>query len=307
MADMNIAPDRNGQTSHGRMEFAEADAGRQRLGSAQGGMALPLGLSGDTRVYPIIGDPIGQVKSPAALTAIFSTRGENAIVVPFHVVANDATAVVLTLLRVRNIGGVLVTLPHKVAALGECATATERARFIGATNVMRRSGAGWHGDNTDGCGYADGLAKAGFDIAGKSALLVGCGGAGSAIAFELLRRGAARLALHDVDAQRRDRLIARLAERFPGKVMTGSRDPRSFDLVANATPMGMKASDPMPVEAGLLEPRQFVACAITRPRVSPIVAAARQRGCPTMTGDGMFDAQAERLVDFLLAKGEENA
>ena len=77
-------------------------------------------------------------------------------------------------------------------------------------------------------------------------------------------------------------------------------DPRGFDLVANATPLGMKEGDPLPVDVGKFLPRQFVADVVTRPAVPPLIAAARAAGCKTMAGIGMFNAQSELLVDLLL-------
>lgn len=266
-----------------------------------GAERIGVALSGDTRLFPVIGDPIGQVRSPVALTRVLTDRGENALVAPLHVAPNDLRSVLFGLELIGNVGGVLVTVPHKASAFDCCARVSERARFVGSVNVMRKERSGWYGDNADGWGYAEGLAAEGFDVPGRSALVVGCGGAGSAVALELLERGASLLALHDVDARRRDDLARRLEMRFPGRVRIGGPDPDGFDLVANVTPMGMKAHDPLPVEVDKLRPEQFVACAITRPEASATIVEARRRGCRTMTGRGMFDGQAEFLADFLLS------
>lgn len=285
----------SGPAPAGTRRPARADA------EGRGGEGAGIVLSGDTRLFPVIGDPVGQVRSPAALTRRLAARGENALVIPLHVAPRHLGSVVSALALAGNVGGALVTVPHKAAALALCGEASERARFTGAVNVLRRTAQGWRGDNTDGCGYAEGLSAAGFAIAGSSALLLGCGGAGSAIALELLERGASSVALHDVDAGRRDDLLARLHARFPGRVRLGGRNPSGFDLVANATPMGMAPGDPLPVEVDRLKPEQFVACAITRPEASPTIVEARRRGCRTMTGAGMFDGQADILADFLLS------
>jgi shikimate dehydrogenase len=262
---------------------------------------MDVTLTGETRLYYIVGDPIGQVKSPPALTAILVGRGANALVVPAHVAPEDLDLFMKAARATRNVDGIVVTVPHKLAALAHCDEATERARFAGSTNVMRRGADGrWRGDNTDGQGYMDGVKAAGFDVAGKTALLVGAGGAGSAIASEILARGAAHLRVHDIDATRRDRIVARLGERFPGRVSVGDADPTGVDLVANATPLGMREGDPLPVDAAKLVGSQFVADVITRPEISPLLVAARALGCATMPGAGMFNAQAELLVDRML-------
>lgn len=261
----------------------------------------PVVLNGETRLIPIVGDPIAQVKSPGALTRILAERGHNAIVYPAHVAAGDLPLFLAAAKATRNLDGIVVTVPHKIAALDACDEPTARARFLGSVNVLHRRADGvWTGDATDGLGYLDGCRRHGFDVAGKRALLVGAGGAGSAVAYEILERGAAQLALHDLDTARRDSLMDRLNGRFPGRCVAGCTDPAGFDLVANATPLGMRAGDPAPVRLDALVPAQFVADIVTRPEVTPLIAHARSLGCPTMTGVDMFNAQADLLVDRIL-------
>lgn len=153
----------------------------------------------------------------------------------------------------------------------------------------------------------DGVEKAGLAIAGCRALLAGCGGAGSAIALELLERGATHLAIHDIDIARRDAAVKRLSARFPARVGVGCVDPSGFDLIANATPMGMRPDDPLPVDVGKLRPHQFAACVVTLLEAPSLIGEARRRGCRVMTGTEMFDAQAETLVDFLLGTNDAGA
>jgi len=147
------------------------------------------------------------------------------------------------------------------------------------------------------------IRHAGCQPEGQRALLAGAGGAGSAIALALLEAGVAELALHDDDVQRRDALLARLGQRYGGRVRAGSPDTRGFGVVVNATPAGMRASDPLPLDAAGLSPQAFVGDVITVPAVTPLIAAARERGCGTQIGTGMFAAVCELMVDFLLADG----
>jgi shikimate 5-dehydrogenase len=258
-------------------------------------------LNGETRVYPIVGDPIAQVKSPALLTARFAAQGENAVVVPAHVRPADFAVYMAGLDVTANFAGLVITVPHKQAALGHCARLTERARFAASVNVMRRTPTGWVGDNTDGRGYVDGIVAAGGSLEGKRVLLIGAGGAGSAIAYEFLARGAAHLAVHEIDTARRDALIARLETAFAGKLSVGSADPTGFDIIANATPLGMRDGDPLPVDTDKMHSGQFAACPITKPARSPFIEAARAKGCLTMPGLGMFKAQEGLLVEALLS------
>lgn len=255
-------------------------------------------LDGETRVLFIVGDPIKQVQSPALLTARLAEAGHNAIVVPAHVTPADLDGFIRASRLMRNLVGVIYTIPHKFAALAHCDVLTDRVQAVGSVNVARLRDGQWEGDNCDGQGYVRGIERAGGTISGKSALLVGAGGAGSAIAYEFLARGAARVAIHDVDTARRDALIARLAPVFGGRVGPGTDDPAGYDIVANATPVGMQPGDPSPVRVEGLRADQFVADAITRPAISPLIAEARKLGCATMPGLGMFDGVAERMSEF---------
>jgi shikimate dehydrogenase len=261
-------------------------------------------LSGETLVVPIVGDPIAQVKSPDGITRMFAARGCNAVVVPLQVTPGDFDALISGLSSSSSVGGLIATVPHKFALTAHCATLTDRARFLGSVNVTRRNPDGtWHGDQVDGAAFVAAVRAAGGSPEGARALQVGAGGAGSAIALALLEAGVGELALHDADAARRDDLVGRLRERFGDRVTVGSPDPADADLVANATPMGMRASDPYPVDVAALKPDTFVGDVVTKPDVPPLIAAARRRGCRTSTGNDMFATVAGLIADFLLADG----
>lgn len=258
-------------------------------------------LSGETRVIAIVGDPIAQVKSPAGVTRALVERGRNCVVIPAHVTPGDLDTFMRGAAVAKNFDGIIATVPHKFAAYGYCATASERARFLGAVNVLRRTGGGWHGDMLDGTAFVQAARAAGCDPRGRRALLAGAGGAGSAIGLALLEAGVAELVVHDEDPQRRDALLARL-KTWPGAVThAGSADPTGFDLVANATPMGMRAGDPYPVEVSRLTSTMFVGDVVTIPEVPPLIEAARRAGCSTQTGTAMFEAGAKLVAEFMLA------
>jgi shikimate dehydrogenase len=267
----------------------------------QGNRPMLDTFSGATRVIYIVGDPIAQVKSPAGVTTMLRERGADAIVVPAHVAPADLVRWIEATMLMRNVDGIIVTVPHKFAALALCQRTTPQAASIGAVNVMRLDASGgWFGDMGDGTGYVAGLRKAGCEPKGKRALLVGAGGAGSAIAHALVDAGVVSLALHEADATRRDDLVRKLVAYGTLQPAIGSSDPSGFDLVINATPMGMKPGDPLPVQVDKLAPGAFVGDVVTAPAVPPLIEAARARGCATMTGTGMFEAVRDRIVDFYL-------
>jgi len=260
------------------------------------------GLSGETRIHIIVGDPVAQTKSPAGLTRVFAERGLDAVCVAMQVRPSDLDAFMAAAKRVRNIDGIVVTVPHKFAALRHCERPSERARALGAVNAMRRERDGtgdaiWAGDMTDGIALVAALRAGGFAPQGRRALVVGAGGAGSAVVLALADAGA-RVAVHDTDAARRDDLRARLTSR---DIAAGSADPAGFDLDVNATPLGMTAGDPLPVAAERLAPTAYAADLVTRPVVTPFLDAARRRGSPIVTGEDMFAPQAGILADFLLS------
>jgi shikimate dehydrogenase len=261
-------------------------------------------LNGETRVLAIIGDPIAQVKSPAGVTQLLNERGRNCVLVPIHVLPADVDEFIRGASLARNFDGIIATIPHKFAAYGHCATATERARMLGAVNTMRRNADGtWHGDQLDGAGFVNGIRAAGCTPEGRRALMVGAGGAGSAIALALLDAGVDALAIHDGDVGRRDALVGRLRARHGDRVRAGSPDPTGHAVVVNATPVGTRAGDPYPVHVDRLTPAMFVADVITAPAVTPLIEAARRLGCKTQVGGGMFAAVRDLMVDFLLESG----
>lgn len=261
---------------------------------------MEIKLSGATRLFAIIGDPIAQVRSPAGVTQSMIDRGHDALVAPVQVAVEDVAAFVNLAKNIKNLDGILVTVPHKFACLPLCANVTPRAAFIGAVNVMARTPKGWAGDMVDGIGFLAAAKAQGFKPQGARALLAGAGGAGSAIAFALMEAGVAELAIYDANAPRRDALIARLGAQGPGRVSIGSDDPTGFDFIANATPAGMPGFAPSSFDLARLTPAMFVACVVTVPEITPLIAAARQLGCATSTGTAMYAALQELLVDFLL-------
>ena len=180
-------------------------------------------LSGATRVHYIVGDPIAQVKSPSGVSEALHTRGHNAYVMPAHVAPQDLAAWVQGVSLSKNVDGIIVTVPHKFAAFGLCATVTERAQFLGAVNTLRRNTDGsWHGDMFDGQAMVEALQEAGSVLECR-ALLVGAGGAGTAIAHALVLAGVRELAIHDEDTARCNTLVQRLNGLARCAVATGAR------------------------------------------------------------------------------------
>ena len=258
-------------------------------------------FSGATRLYPVVGDPIAQVKSPGGVTRAFEERGADAICYPVQVAPADFSGFIATCRATRNLDGVIVTVPHKFAAFETCDSASDRAVFLRSVNSMiRRPDGTLHGDMFDGLGFVAACKENGCDFAGRRALLVGAGGAGTAIAHAVASEGVSALGIAERDTARRDDLVARLvAAGFA--VHAAEADATGYDIVLNATPMGMREADPLPVPAESLRGTMFVGDVVTKPEVPPFIAAARALGCRTSNGVAMFGKVRDLMVEFLLS------
>ena len=258
-------------------------------------------LSGETLLYPIIGDPIIFVKSPQRLTAEFEARDHNGICVPMQVPDGQLENVIRGLGPVPNVRGLLITMPHKNTMFAYCATFSETAKLLGVVSVARRNVDGsWHGDMLDGVAFVTAQKKNGAKPEGARVLQVGAGGVGSAIAVALLDAGVRELVLHDANESRLIDLVRLLSGLGCGRVVAGLADPTGCDMVVNATPMGMSPQDPLPVSAHLLTSSMFVGDVVAGHGVTPFLQAAQAAGCKTADGVQMVEAGMEIMPDFLL-------
>lgn len=261
---------------------------------------LPLPIAGDTRVYAIIGDPIAQVGSPLIFNAAFRRLGRKAVLIPLHVTSDDLPALMAGLRGMRNLDGIIVTVPHKMAVLDHIDRVETNGRRVGAVNAIRCDPDGtWVADNFDGRGCLVGLEKAGHDIAGRRVLQVGAGGAGCAVAHALADAGIGAIRIHDLDDGRRDRLVESLRAAHPDLAAeAGPPEPEGFDMVVNCSPLGMNPADPLPVAVDRLAAGTLVVDVILKPPVSPFLQAAAARGLAVQPGPRMLEGQAESILRF---------
>jgi shikimate dehydrogenase len=251
-------------------------------------------ISGTTRCYPILGHPIAQVRTVPAINAYFAGQGIDAVMVPMEIAPAEIDALLALMRSWSNCGGASVTVPHKQAAFRACDRVTERARLVGAVNIIRRAPDGsLAGDMTDGLAFVEALARSGIAVRGRTALVAGAaGGAGSAIAQALCEAGAARLCLVDPSAERLGPLAARLASDFPAcAVAEGWPHDARIDVAVNASPVGMRPDDPLPIDLDRLPPHAAVCDVITKPVVTKLLAEAARRGHATQDGNAMADVQ----------------
>ncbi|HEY5862217.1 MAG TPA: shikimate dehydrogenase, partial [Casimicrobiaceae bacterium] len=171
-------------------------------------------VSGKTRVFGIVGDPIEQVRSPEIITAELTRRGHDAVLVPMHVLPADFDDVLPGLMRMRNLGGLVFTIPYKARAAALADELGAQARTLGVINALGRLRDGrWRGDIFDGLGCVEAFRRRGIPLAGKRVMLMGAGGAGSAIAAAVAGERPASLAIYDVDTARAGALAAKVGAR----------------------------------------------------------------------------------------------
>jgi shikimate dehydrogenase len=241
------------------------------------------------------------VKSPQRLTASFEARGHNGICVPMQVPDGGLEGVIRGLQPVANVRGFLITMPHKNAMFAYCSTTSETSKLLGVVSVVRRNTDGsWHGDMLDGLAFVAAQKKAGAQPEGARVLQIGAGGAGSAIAIAFLDAGVQELVLHDTDQLRLDELVRLLSGRGRGRLAGGPPAPTCFDIVVNATPMGLSSNDPLPIPPHLLASSMFVGDIVAGHGVTPLLKAAQVVGCRTADGTQMVEAGMDLIPDFLL-------
>ena len=250
-------------------------------------------LTGTSRFYAIIGHPITQVRSPTVFNGYLAEHDSDAAMVAMDMLPEAVDAFFTMLRGWENCGGAGVTIPHKQTALANCDEVSERAKRIGACNIVQRTAEGrLIGDMTDGPGFLLALTNNGVNVKGKRVVLIGAGGAGSAIAHEMADRGVARLAVIDIHRGRQETLIASLREHYPGVVvMDEAGDPADIDILTNATPMGMGADDPLPFPLDGIRVDTMVADAVTKPPMTRLLELAKAKGCPIQLGNEMAEAQ----------------
>lgn len=257
-----------------------------------------MNISGHTRVYLILGDPVEQVRAPQVYNHLFERHGVDAVLVPAAVPPEHLSGFVRNVLTARNIDGLWLTIPHKSAVLEMLDRVDPLGRVAGAVNAVRRNADGTlEGALFDGLGFVKSLDHHGLPVAGRSVLVLGAGGAGMAIAASLAQRGAAALALYDPTPGRAADVVERLSGAFAVAArVAANADPAGYDLVINATPLGLKASDPLPLDVTRLDGGAAVVDILMKNQPTPLLRACHARGITAHPG---FEMLVQQMPDYL--------
>lgn len=257
-------------------------------------------ISGNTKLIAHLGFPTHSFKAPLIYNPYFEKNGIDAVVVPMGCRPEDYTAFLKLVFRLSNIHGALITMPHKITTMGLLDQISTNAQVAGACNAVRIGLDGrLIGDMFDGEGFVRGVLRKGRQISGMRAIMAGTGGVGSAIAASLAKAGLAELALSDASATMMQGLADRLRRHYPDlKVEIGKTDPDGYDIVINATPLGMNENDPLPFNVSHISPSAFAGEVVLSREITPFLAAARARGCGYQVGTDMLFEQIPAYLEF---------
>jgi shikimate dehydrogenase len=257
-------------------------------------------IRGTTGLIAHLGYPTHSFRAPMIYNPYFERENIDAVVVPMGCRAEDYPAFLRLVFRLSNIRGALITMPHKVTTVSLLDEASPAVRIAGACNAVRLGPDGrLQGDMFDGEGFVRGLKRKGVELKNRRALVVGAGGVGSAIAASLANAGVGTLALFDLRPESALALAGRLQEHYPAlEVITGTRDPAGFDIVVNATPMGMNEGDELPLDVTRLAPSTFVGEVVMKTEITAFLRAAQARGCAVQVGSDMLFEQIPAYIEY---------
>jgi len=257
-------------------------------------------IRGTTALVAHIGWPTHAFKAPMIYNPYFEQAAIDAVVVPMGCQAQNFPGFLKAVFTLENIRGALITMPHKVSTVALLDQMSPTVRIAGACNAVRRGPDGaLQGDLFDGEGFVRGIRRKGCRLEGASVLVVGAGGVGSAIAASLAAAGVGRIALFDAQAEAAIALGQRLKTHYPAlEVSTGSNDPAGFDLVVNATPMGMNHGDPLPLDVSRVAPETFVGEVVMKSEMTAFLKAVQARGCRYQVGSDMLFEQIPAYLEY---------
>jgi shikimate dehydrogenase len=257
-------------------------------------------ISGKTTLIAHLGYPTEAFKAPMIYNPWFEKAGIDAVVMPMGVTAADYPQVLSALFRLTNIRGALVTMPHKVTTVALLDEVTPTVQIAGSCNaILRRPDGSLLGDMFDGAGFVRGVQRKGRQLSGARVLVVGSGGVGSAIAASFAAASIAGIGVFDANESAAEALGARLRQHYPQlAVTTNSKDPADYDVVVNATPLGMNEGDPLPMDVSRIAPTAFVGEVVMKSEMTPFLKAAKEKGCQVQVGTDMLFEQIPAYLEF---------
>ena len=260
-------------------------------------------VNGKTRVYGIVGDPIEQVRSPEMVTWEMQKRHHNAVLIPMHIARDEFDTVMPHIMRMRNLDGLIFTIPFKAQAIALAKTLGPQASQIGAINALKKhSNGAWSGEIFDGIGCVEAFKQRGITLQDKRLQLIGLGGAGSAICVALAYEKPKLLRLFDINAQTTERMAKMVNTISPQTVVeVGLPLAEGIDILLNASPVGMLSDARLPLAVEQFKKELIVFDAIVMPENTPLLSLAQDCGCQVVRGREMMLGQISKIVDYFFA------
>lgn len=257
-------------------------------------------ITGTTRLYAIIGDPVAHVRTPMAFNAFFAEHEIDAVCLPFHIGRDELDAGWAGLRALLNLDGFIITAPHKAGAARLCDRLVGDGRHVGVANTVRREQDGsFTGTLLDGRGFVAGLRAHGHEPAGKSFYVSGAGGAGNAVAFALAANGARAITIQNRTPAKAEDLVARLSRAYPDcQARLGTTDPSGHEVVVNATSLGLEPADDLSFQLERADPDALVAEVVMMPKTTRLLREAEARGHRIHHGTSMLEGQLGAMMEF---------
>ncbi|WP_257146328.1 shikimate dehydrogenase family protein [Burkholderia sp. JKS000303] len=266
-------------------------------------------ITGKTGVFFMVADPIEQVRTPEIFNQIFPMCGVDAVMVPLQVAPQHLEATIRALFQSTTTRGMVLSIPHKTAAAAIVDRLSTGAQTANAVNAIRRNDDGsLEGELFDGLGFVKSMDRYAMPYRGKSAFLVGAGGAASAIAAALAEGKVSRIGIYDPDTAKAELLAKSIEGHYNLQAeVKGDNDPAGFDIVINASPLGLKTSDPLPVPTERLDPSAQVCDILMKNQPTPLLKAAMGQGKTVLPGFDMLILQSPLFLDFFGVPDAANA
>ncbi|NML42878.1 shikimate dehydrogenase [Ramlibacter sp. G-1-2-2] len=260
-----------------------------------------MNITGTTRVFYILGDPVAQVRAPEVYNHLFREHGIDAVLVPLKLPAKALQGFLQHGMAAENVGGFWATMPHKPALCEYLKPSDPVAQIAHAVNAVRRLPDGTlEAALFDGIGFVKGLDYFGIPVEGKRVLVVGAGGGGHAVAAAIAQRKPAQLSVYNRTQERAQSLVQRLKP-LVGEAaqVAASNDPAGYDLVVNCTSQGLKADDALPFDPQRLDPQAAVVDIIMSREPTALLKVCRARGHRAEAGYEMLVQQVPEYLRFM--------
>ena len=264
-------------------------------------------INGHTQQLWMLGHPVAQTVSPGLLNAAFAAANENFVLQAIDVPPAQLAQAIQVLRHSANVQGCLLTIPHKLLAVDHLDVLSDRSQALGLVNIIHKTPKGLEGDALDGQGFLGALERHGLNLHGQSVLVIGCGGAGAASAWDALNAGAGKVGIYDVSESRLAQMHQILAQRFGAQrvkiVSSLQQSDSDWQIILNASPVGMHEIDPLPVPIDCMPDGAVLVDAITPKHPSRWLTQAAACGHRVIHGHDFTRGQVVAMARFFGLSG----